>query len=154
GIKVSACTARDVSCLLHVPRWQGCCGTIGSGLRCQIGITGHPLSNMWSNSGQHVPERDLRSPQNRGHFMRQMLPWSTSIPTRRRIIAAGLVGLGTGAAALGSSLCRAAGTTTLRKLATEKGLLYGTTIAAAQITGDRPFANLVCHEAGLIVAEN
>ena len=86
--------------------------------------------------------------------MRRMLPWSTSIPTRRRIIAAGLVGLGTGAAVLGSSLCRAAGSATLRKLATEKGLLYGTTIAAAQITGDRPFANLVCHEAGLVVAEN
>lgn len=86
--------------------------------------------------------------------MRQMLPWSTPVPTRRRILAAGLVGLGTGTAALGSSLCRAAETATLRKLATEKGLLYGTTIAAAQITGDRPFADLVCHEAGLVVAEN
>jgi endo-1,4-beta-xylanase len=86
--------------------------------------------------------------------MRQMLPWSTPVPTRRRILVAGLVGLGTATAALGSSLCRAAETATLRKLATEKGLLYGTTIAAVQITGDRPFADLVRHEAGLVVAEN
>jgi endo-1,4-beta-xylanase len=86
--------------------------------------------------------------------MQQMLPWSTPVLTRRRILAAGLVGLGTGAAALGSSLCRAAETATLRKLAAEKGLLYGTTIAAVQITGDRPFADLVRHEADLVVAEN
>jgi endo-1,4-beta-xylanase len=39
-------------------------------------------------------------------------------------------------------------------LAAEKGLLYGTTIAASQITGDRPFADLVRHETGLVVAEN
>jgi endo-1,4-beta-xylanase len=39
-------------------------------------------------------------------------------------------------------------------LAAEEGLLYGTTIAASQITGDRPFAALVCQEAGLVVAEN
>jgi endo-1,4-beta-xylanase len=86
--------------------------------------------------------------------MRQMLPWSTRVPTRRRILAAGLVGLGTGAAALGPSLRWAEETSTLRKLAAEKGLLYGTTIAAAQITGDRPFADLVRHEAGLVVPEN
>ena len=42
----------------------------------------------------------------------------------------------------------------LRKLAAEKGLLYGTTISAAQITGDRPFIDLVLQEAGLVVAEN
>jgi endo-1,4-beta-xylanase len=83
-----------------------------------------------------------------------MLPWASSGPTRRRILASGLVGLGAGAAALGSSLCRAAETATLRKLAAEKGLLYGTTIAASQITADRPFADLVRHETGLVVAEN
>jgi endo-1,4-beta-xylanase len=43
---------------------------------------------------------------------------------------------------------------TLRKLAAEKGLTYGTTIAAAQITGDPPFVDLVRYEAGLVVAEN
>jgi endo-1,4-beta-xylanase len=42
----------------------------------------------------------------------------------------------------------------LRKLAAQKGLLYGTTISAAQITGDPPFVDLVCEEAGLVVAEN
>jgi len=49
---------------------------------------------------------------------------------------------------------RAAETVTLRKLAAEKGLLYGTTVAAAQITGDPPFADLVRQEASLVVAEN
>ena len=83
--------------------------------------------------------------------MRQMLPWPSFGPTRRRILASGL---GAGAAALGSSLCRPAETATLRKLAAEKGLLYGTTIAATQITSDHPFADLVRHEAGLVVAEN
>src|SRR5262249_25359722 len=78
-------------------------------------------------------------PQNRENFMRQMLPWSAPVQTRRRFLANGLVGLGTGAAILSSSLCRAAETATLSKLAAEAGLLYGTTIAAAQITGDRPF---------------
>ncbi len=40
------------------------------------------------------------------------------------------------------------------KLAAEKGLLYGTTISAAQITGDREFVELVLQQAGLVVAEN
>ena len=43
---------------------------------------------------------------------------------------------------------------TLRKLATEKGLLYGTTISAIQISGDPRFADLVLHQTGLVVAEN
>ena len=42
----------------------------------------------------------------------------------------------------------------LRKLAADKGLLYGTTIAASQITGDRPFVDLVLAEAAIVVAEN
>jgi len=48
----------------------------------------------------------------------------------------------------------AAATVALRKLAADRGLLYGTTIAAAQITDDRPFIDLVRQEAGLVVAEN
>ena len=86
--------------------------------------------------------------------MRQLSPWSSSVPTRRRILAAGLAMLGTGVAGLRPSGVRAAETTALCKLAAEKGLLYGTTIAAAQITGDLPFVDLVCQEAGLVVAEN
>jgi endo-1,4-beta-xylanase len=43
---------------------------------------------------------------------------------------------------------------TLRKLATEKGLLYGTTISARQISGDPRFVDLVLQQTGLVVAEN
>ena len=86
--------------------------------------------------------------------MRHMLPWPMPVPSRRRFLVAGLAVLGTGAAASPSSRSRTAETITLRKLAAQKGLLYGTTIAAAQITGDRPFADLVRQEAGLVVAEN
>jgi len=39
-------------------------------------------------------------------------------------------------------------------LAAEKGLLYGTTISAAQITGDQGFVDLVLQQAGIVVAEN
>ena len=53
-----------------------------------------------------------------------------------------------------SSRSRAAETLALRELAAQRGLLYGTTISAAQITGDRPFVDLVRQEAGLVVAEN
>jgi endo-1,4-beta-xylanase len=86
--------------------------------------------------------------------MRYKSPWSQRAPTRRRFLSAGLAAFGTGRAALRPSLSRAAETVTLRKLAAEKGLLYGTTIAAAQITDDPPFVDLVRHEAGLVVAEN
>src|SRR5215469_1800752 len=86
--------------------------------------------------------------------MRYKSPWSLRAPTRRRFLASGLAAFGTGGAALRPSLSRAAETVTLRKSAAEKGLLYGTTIAATQITGDPPFVDLVRHEAGLVVAEN
>jgi len=43
---------------------------------------------------------------------------------------------------------------TLRKLASAKGLIYGTTISAGQITGDARFVDLVLQQAGLVVAEN
>jgi endo-1,4-beta-xylanase len=42
----------------------------------------------------------------------------------------------------------------LRKLAADKGLIYGTTISATQIQGDPAFIALVLGQAGLIVAEN
>ena len=86
--------------------------------------------------------------------MRHKLPWSKPVPSRRRLLATGLALLGTGAFASRSSRSLAAETVTLRKLAEQKGLLYGTTVAAAQITGDPPFADLVRQEASLVVAEN
>jgi endo-1,4-beta-xylanase len=86
--------------------------------------------------------------------MRQMVPWSQAVSSRRRFLTTGLTLLGAGAAGLRSSCSPAAETVTLRKSAAQKGLLYGTTIAAAQITGDLPFADLVRQEAGLVVAEN
>jgi endo-1,4-beta-xylanase len=45
-------------------------------------------------------------------------------------------------------------TLALRKLAAEKGLLYGTTISAGQISGDPRFVDLVLQQTGLVVAEN
>ena len=86
--------------------------------------------------------------------MRYQLPWVTPVLNRRRFLAAGLALLGTRAADLRSSGSQAAEAIALRKLAAEKGLIYGTTIAARQITGDRPFLDLVRQEAGLVVAEN
>jgi len=86
--------------------------------------------------------------------MRYQLPWVTPVLNRRRFLAAGLALLGTRAADLRSSGSLAAEAIALRKLAAEKGLIYGTTIAARQITGDRPFLDLVRQEAGLVVAEN
>src|SRR5215469_7462788 len=84
--------------------------------------------------------------------MRYKLSRSTHAPSRRRFLAAGLAALGAGG--LRSALVRAAEAPALRKLAADKGLIYGTTIAAAQITGDPAFVDLVRHEAGLVVAEN
>lgn len=86
--------------------------------------------------------------------MRHNLPWPVLPPSRRRFLGAGLAFLGSGAAVLQPPPIRAAQTVTLCKLAAEKGLIYGTTIAAAQITGDGPFVDLVRQEAGLVVAEN
>ncbi|MGA8383122.1 MAG: endo-1,4-beta-xylanase, partial [Stellaceae bacterium] len=42
----------------------------------------------------------------------------------------------------------------LRRLAAQKGLLYGTTISAAQITHDPAFVALVLRQAALVVPEN
>lgn len=49
---------------------------------------------------------------------------------------------------------RAEETAALRKLAAEKGLLYGTTISAEQVTKDAPFVDLVLQQTSLVVAEN
>jgi endo-1,4-beta-xylanase len=78
----------------------------------------------------------------------------TPLPGRRRVLITGLATLGTAASSLLSSRGRAAETIALRQLAADKGLVYGTTISAAQITGDRPFIDLVLREAGVVVAEN
>src|SRR5499427_9062947 len=86
--------------------------------------------------------------------MRPMLLNSAGFPRRRRVLAAGLAALGAGMLRLRGSPGLAAEAATLRKLAADKGILYGTTISAAQITGDRPFIDLVRQEAGLVVAEN
>ena len=72
---------------------------------------------------------------------------------RRRVLAAGLAAVGTGASFSTPLPCQAA-PAALRKLAAEKGLLYGTTISAAQISGDHQFVDLVLQQAGLVVAEN
>jgi endo-1,4-beta-xylanase len=74
---------------------------------------------------------------------------------RRRGVLAGLAGLGAGiAAGLAPPPVDAEQTAALRRLAAEKGLLYGTTISAEQITGDPAFVDLVMRQAALVVPEN
>src|SRR5215471_5345508 len=77
-----------------------------------------------------------------------------SDPDRRRVLAAGLAALGSGIGLGSPRGSWAAEAATLRKLAAEKGLVYGTTISAAQINTDREFIDLVLQQAGLVVAEN
>jgi hypothetical protein len=60
--------------------------------------------------------------------MRHYWPWSTPVQSRRRLLAGGLAVLGTGAAGFRSARSQASETVTLRELATQKGLLYRTTI--------------------------
>ena len=74
--------------------------------------------------------------------------------TRRCFIGTGLAALGCGISCAVPSFGRAEETTALRKLAAEKGLLYGTTISAEQITKDAPFVDLVLQQTSLVVAEN
>src|SRR5215831_21288200 len=73
---------------------------------------------------------------------------------RRRIITAGLAALGSGFGSGFPTWSPAAESMALRKLAADKGLIYGTTISATQIQGDPAFITLVLGQAGLIVAEN
>ena len=75
-------------------------------------------------------------------------------PNRRRFLAAGLATLGSGVSFALPVSNRAEEILALRKLAVEKGLLYGTTISARQITGDPRFVDLVLQQTGLVVAEN
>src|ERR1700731_1254988 len=75
-------------------------------------------------------------------------------PNRRHFIAAGLATLGSGTGLAVPLSSHAPETLALRKLASEKGLLYGTTISARQITGDPRFVDLVLQQTGLVVAEN
>ncbi len=78
-------------------------------------------------------------------------PFGGRGPQRRRVLAGGLAALGAGIAA---PALAAAESTELRRLAAQKGLLYGTTISAAQITHDPAFAALVLRQAALVVPEN
>ena len=75
-------------------------------------------------------------------------------PNRRRFLAAGLATLGSGVSFALPVSNRAEEILALRKLAAEKGMLYGTTISARQITGDPRFVDLVLQQTGLVVAEN
>ena len=101
-----------------------------------------------------VPARDPGSRQVYPEANRREGRHRAVNPGRRQFLAAGLAALGSGIVWLASSSGSAAVTVALRKLAAEKGLLYGTTISAAQITGDHPFVDLVLQQAGLVVAEN
>jgi endo-1,4-beta-xylanase len=87
-------------------------------------------------------------------------------PARRRVLKAGLAA-GIAMALPAPSLAAAPSLTLprergregwggepLRRLAATKGLVYGTTISAAQIRRDPAFVALVLHEAGLVVPEN
>jgi endo-1,4-beta-xylanase len=73
---------------------------------------------------------------------------------RRRAMTFGLGALGSAFGFTFPAWSRAAETAALRKLAADKGLIYGTTISATQITGDPAFVELVLRQAGLVVAEN
>ena len=75
-------------------------------------------------------------------------------PNRRHFIAAGLATLGSRTLLAGPLSSDAAETLALRKLAADKGLLYGTTISARQIAGDPRFVDLVLQQTNMIVAEN
>jgi endo-1,4-beta-xylanase len=76
------------------------------------------------------------------------------IPNRRRFLVAGLAALGSGVSPAIPVSSHAEEALPLRKLAAEKGLLYGTTISARQVTGDPRFIDLVLQQTGLVVAEN
>jgi endo-1,4-beta-xylanase len=84
-----------------------------------------------------------------------------SAPTHRAGNAAGLArrrlltgGLAAGIAATLPDPSHAAAGEPLRRLAAKKGLVYGTTISAAQIESDPAFVALVLQQAGLVVPEN
>ncbi|HUC12629.1 MAG TPA: endo-1,4-beta-xylanase [Stellaceae bacterium] len=75
-------------------------------------------------------------------------------PTRRDAIAGGLAAIGAGIAAASCGSAFAGEAEILKRLAAEKGLIYGTTISAKQIVHDPAFIGLVERQAGLVVPEN
>jgi endo-1,4-beta-xylanase len=74
--------------------------------------------------------------------------------SRRHVLASGLAALGAGIAVPVMAPLQAAEAGSLKRLAAEKGLIYGTTISAKQITQDAAFIALVEQQAGLVVPEN
>ena len=74
--------------------------------------------------------------------------------SRRHVLAGGLAALGAGIVAPRGASAEAAESESLKRLAAEKGLIYGTTISAKQIIHDPAFVALVERQAGLVVPEN
>jgi endo-1,4-beta-xylanase len=74
--------------------------------------------------------------------------------SRRHVLASGVAALGAGIAVPVMAPLQAAEAGSLKRLAAEKGLIYGTTISAKQITQDAAFIALVEQQAGLVVPEN
>jgi endo-1,4-beta-xylanase len=74
--------------------------------------------------------------------------------SRRHFIAGVLATLKSGVVLAAPLPSHAEETLALRKLASEKGLLYGTTISATQISEDSRFVDLVLQQTGIVVAEN
>jgi endo-1,4-beta-xylanase len=72
-------------------------------------------------------------------------------PARRRVLTSGLAA---GIAAVLPAPSPAAPSEPLRRSAAARGLVYGTTISAAQIRNDAAFVALVLQQAGLVVPEN
>jgi endo-1,4-beta-xylanase len=75
-------------------------------------------------------------------------------PCRRQFLGGGLAALTAAKVASFASTAMAAPAESLKRMAAAKGLIYGTTISARQITGDPAFIALVEREAGLVVPEN
>jgi endo-1,4-beta-xylanase len=75
-------------------------------------------------------------------------------PSRRQVLAGGLAAFAAAHSDRFARVAAAAEAETLRQLAAEKGLIYGTTISAKQITRDPAFVDLVERQAGLVVPEN
>ena len=74
--------------------------------------------------------------------------------SRRHVLAGGLAAFGAGIAVPAMAPLQAAEAESLKRLAAEKGLIYGTTISAKQIIHDPAFVSLVESQAGLVVPEN
>jgi endo-1,4-beta-xylanase len=73
---------------------------------------------------------------------------------RRHVLANGLAALGTGIVMPLCAAAEPAEVLSLKRLAADKGLIYGTTISAQQILHDPAFIALVARQAGLVVPEN